>query len=52
MTYGSILIAVTFRPILFRSKPVDEAVIPLPIPEMTPPDTRTYLMAREEVRRS
>jgi len=26
----------TFRPIVFRSRPVDEAMTPLPMPLMTP----------------
>ena len=31
LRYGSILIAVAFNPIVFSSRPVDEAMIPLPL---------------------
>ena len=41
--YGSILIEVTLRPWVLSNKPVDEAMTPLPIPEMTPPVTRMNL---------
>ena len=47
--YGSILIEDTFKPIVFSSRPVDDAITPFPMPLMTPPDTRTYfMMARDQ----
>ena len=36
--------AVTRQPQDLRRTPMDEAVRPLPMPEITPPDTRTYFM--------
>lgn len=42
--YGSILIEDTFSPMVFNSRPVEEAITPFPMPLMTPPDTRTYFM--------
>ena len=42
--YGSILIEATFNPIVFSKRPVEEAITPFPIPEMTPPDTSTYFI--------
>ena len=54
--YGSILMAVTRRPSVLRSSPVEEAMTPLPMPLMTPPETRTYfiltLRRDEQSRRS
>ena len=35
--------AVTRKPYAFISSPVDEAMTPLPIPEITPPQTIMYL---------
>ena len=37
--------AVTFSPIVLSSKPVEEAMIPLPMPLMLPPETSTYFIA-------
>src|SRR3989344_948052 len=42
-TYGSILIAVTFKPRDCKIFPIDETVIPFPTPDMTPPTTKIYL---------
>ena len=58
--YGSILIAVTFSPVVFKSNPVDEAkkiislfgkenenlvpMTPFPIPLTTPPETSMNLV--------
>jgi hypothetical protein len=39
LRYGSILIAVTRSPNAFISSPVEDAMTPLPIPEITPPQT-------------
>jgi hypothetical protein len=36
--------AVTRRPRVLRRRPVEEAMTPLPIPLMTPPETRTYFI--------
>lgn len=44
LIYGSILIAVTCRPHDFRIVPTLLAIMPLPIPEMTPPVTRIYFI--------
>lgn len=64
--YGSILIAVTLRPVVLSSKPVDEAevcryltersqdllpITPLPIPLTTPPETRMYFILAITTRR-
>lgn len=38
--------AVTLRPKLFMSVPVLEAMTPLPIPEITPPETTIYLVIK------
>ena len=38
----------TFNPIVFNSRPVEEAMTPLPMPLITPPDTRTYFMMAVE----
>lgn len=43
--YGSIFIAVTLSPIVFNKTPREEANIPFPIPEITPPDTNMYFIA-------
>lgn len=40
--------AVTLSPRVFNKRPVEDAVIPLPIPEMTPPDTSMYFMMSTE----
>jgi len=37
--------AVTFSPIVLSSKPVEDAMIPFPMPLIPPPDTSTYFMA-------
>ena len=42
--YGSILMAVTLCPRDLSSTPVDEAMIPLPTPEITPPVTTMYFI--------
>ncbi|KAF0746769.1 hypothetical protein FWK35_00018010 [Aphis craccivora] len=42
--YGSILMDVTWTPQDFRSVPMDEAMMPLPTPLMTPPVTKMYFM--------
>ncbi|TNN86169.1 hypothetical protein EYF80_003586 [Liparis tanakae] len=42
--YGSILMAVTCRPQDFRIVPTLLAMMPLPMPEMTPPVTRMYFI--------
>lgn len=42
--YGSILIDVTRRPCVLSSRPVEEAMTPFPMPEMTPPVTRMYFV--------
>lgn len=44
LIYGSILMAVTCRPHDFRIVPTLLAMMPLPIPEMTPPVTRMYFI--------
>lgn len=36
--------AVTFNPIVFNNNPVDDAIMPLPTPDITPPTTRTYFI--------
>ena len=36
--------AVTRRPNVFKRVPVLDAITPLPIPEMTPPETTIYLV--------
>lgn len=36
LMYGSILMLVTVSPVVLRSRPVLEAMMPLPTPEMTP----------------
>ena len=41
---GSILMDVTLRPHAFRMKPTLLAITPLPMPLMTPPETRMYFM--------
>ena len=38
------MIAVTLTPSVLRSKPVEDAMIPFPIPLMPPPVTRTYFI--------
>jgi hypothetical protein len=43
LIYGSILIAVTRQPHDLSSTPMDDAARPLPMPDITPPDTTTYL---------
>ena len=43
--YGSILIEVTTKPDNFKRRPMEEAEIPFPRPDMTPPETRTYFIA-------
>ena len=48
LRYGSILIAVTRRPASLSNKPIDEAVIPLPKPDTTPPVMTTYFMSDED----
>ncbi|KAE9538078.1 hypothetical protein AGLY_006050, partial [Aphis glycines] len=44
--YGSILMDVTWTPQDFRSVPIDEAMMPLPTPLMTPPVTKMYFMIK------
>lgn len=36
LIYGSILMLLTVRPVVFRRRPLLEAIMPLPTPEMTP----------------
>jgi hypothetical protein len=40
--YGSILMAVGRRFSIFNSTPMEDAVTPFPMPEMTPPVTTMY----------
>lgn len=42
--YGSILMAETWSPKDLSSTPADDAMIPLPTPEITPPVTTTYFI--------
>jgi hypothetical protein len=35
---------------VLSKRPVEEAIIPLPIPEITPPETRTYFLTIVELR--
>lgn len=44
LMYGSILMAVTCRPQDFRIKPTLLAMMPLPIPDITPPVTKMYFI--------
>ena len=45
--YGSILMDVTRRPSVRSSRPVEDAITPLPIPEMTPPLTTMYFILQD-----
>src|SRR3990167_11001591 len=42
--YGSAFIAVTLKPRDFKRSAIEEVAIPLPIPEITPPETKTTLV--------
>jgi hypothetical protein len=42
--YGSTLIAVTFSPRDIKRRPIEEEVIPLPKPDITPPVTKIYFI--------
>src|SRR5256885_5165866 len=45
--YGSILIIVTFTPLLSSRKPILDDAIPFPIEERTPPVTKMYFFCFE-----
>src|SRR3989338_6347960 len=40
LRYGSALMAVTLKPRDFKMRAIEEVATPLPIPEMTPPETK------------
>src|SRR3990167_1428618 len=42
--YGSAFIVVTLKPRDLRRRAIEEVAMPLPIPDMTPPDTKTTLV--------
>ncbi len=44
LRYGSNFCSCTFSPRAFRRRPSDEAVMPLPSDETTPPVTKTYFV--------
>lgn len=44
LMYGSILIDATLKPIALSNMPVLLAVTPLPMPDITPPDTKMYFI--------
>src|SRR3989344_6625590 len=44
LRYGSALIAVTLKPLDFKSRAIAEVATPFPIPEITPPETKMNLV--------
>src|SRR3990167_8498435 len=44
LRYGSAFMAVTEKPRDFRRRDIEETAMPLPIPEITPPETKMYFV--------
>ena len=44
--------AVTFSPLAFRTRPMDEAVMPFPSPDKTPPETTmTFIFVSRDLQK-